>query len=315
MKALLLFPMQDKQSGLFIKRALEQLCVSVVSHDSRARLKARVPALVKKHKPDFILCNREHGLYKHIVNVRSMSPRPKLILWNLDKRQKIEDFGPDLLKLFNVMDTLYTVALGDIPQYERLCPNTEIKHLQQGIDPLVHRTEILTDIDHVKYDCEVMFAGSFSSAHRGRVELFEYLSKSEYQIKHYHGKTAVFDAEHNKACQCAKVCLGHNGVAHLAVSMSVRDYKIMGAGGVLLTQWCPGIEKWFTCSDTGVPMCYTFKSKEECVEKIRYILAHYDEAKERAAHAQREVHARHRYIDRVQLILKDVKKAMKGDQA
>jgi hypothetical protein len=300
--------MRDKQSGLFIRRALEQLGVSVVTHDSRARLKSRIPSLTRKHKPDFILCNREHGLFKHIEKVRRMKSRPKLILWNLDKRQNVDDFGPDLLKLFNAMDTLYTVALGDVPQYERLCPNVEIKHLQQGIDPLVHRTEVLTEWDHEKYDCEVMFAGSFSSVHRGRVELFEYLSKSEYQIRRYHGKTAVFDAEHNKACQCAKICLGHNGVAHLAVSMSVRDYKIMGAGGVLLTQWCPGIEEWFTCRDTGKPMCYTFKSEADCVEKIRYILGHYEEAKERASLAQREVHTMHRYIDRVQIILDDIKK-------
>ena len=305
--------MKDRQTGLFIQRALEQLGVSVVTHDSRAGLKSRIPALVKKHEPDFVLCNREHGLFKHMAKVREMKPRPRLILWNFDKRKCLEEFGTDLLNLFKTMDILYTIALGEIPQYKRLCPDTEIKHLQQGIDPSVHRTETLADSDREKYDCDVMFAGSITSVHRGRVELFDYLHKTEYTINHYHGKTAIFDGEHNKACQCAKICLGHNGWPYHEVSMSVRDYKIMGAGGVLLTQWCPGIDEWFTCKDTGLPMCYTFKTKEECVEKIQYILAHYGEAKERAAHAQSEVHARHRYIDRVQRIVDDVRNTMNGE--
>ena len=236
MKVLLLFPMRDRQTGLFIQRAMKQLGVAVITHDSRTGLKARIPALVRKHKPDFLLCNREHGLYKYMKKVRDMKPRPRLILWNFDKRQRLEEFGLDLLNLFKTMDTLYTVALGEVPQYRRLCPDTVIKHLQQGIDPLVHRTEVLTNSDHEKYDCDLMFAGSITSVHSGRIKLFDFLSKTGYQIKHYSGKMAVFDAEHNKACKCAKICLGHNGWPYHEVSMSVRDYKIMGAGGVLVTQ-------------------------------------------------------------------------------
>lgn len=306
MRVLLLFPMKDQQTGLFIEHALKELGLHVVTHDSRTRWKGRIPFLVNKVKPDLVLCNREPGLYKHIQKVKEMKPRPKLVMWNLDKRHRVEDFGPDLLILFNTVDVLYTIALGDILKYKRLCPDTEIKHLQQGIDPSVHHTEILTDNDHEKYHCDIMFAGSFSSVHKGRVELFDYLLKSGLRIKRFGGKNAIFDADHNKACQCAKICLGHNGVAHVAVSMSVRDYKIMGAGGVLLTEWCPGIDEWFTCNDTGRPMCYTYKSKEECVEKIHYILNNYDEAQEIAINAQKEVHTRHRYIDRVRQILDDV---------
>jgi hypothetical protein len=300
--------MKDRQSGLFIERALKELGASVVTHDIRARWKGRVPLLVRKVNPDLVLCSREYGLYRFIQKVKDRKPMPKLVTWNMDKRHRVEDFGPDLLKLFNTMDVLYTIALGDIPKYKRLCPHVEIKHLQQGVDPLVHHTEILIDRDHEKYDCDIMFAGSFSSVHKGRAELFEYLLKSGYQIKRFGGKSAIYDAEHNKACQCAKICLGHNGVAHVAVSMSVRDYKIMGAGGVLLTEWCPGIEEWFTCKDTGMPMCYTYKSKEECMEKIHYILNNYDEAKEIALNAQKEVHTRHRYIDRIGQILNDIHK-------
>ena len=62
-----------------------------------------------------------------------------------------------------------------------------------------------------------------------------------------------------------------------------------------------------------MPMCYTFKTEGECVEKIQYILGHYDEAKERAAHAQNEVHTRHRYIDRIRQIVDDVQKTMNGE--
>jgi spore maturation protein CgeB len=87
--------------------------------------------------------------------------------------------------------------------------------------------------------------------------------------------------------------------------MSVRDYKIMGAGGVLLTGWCPGLEEWFSCRGTGERMCFTYKSKEECVEKIEFILDNYEKSVAIAKNAQKEVHIRHRYVDRVRQILKD----------
>ena len=309
MKVLLLFPQKDRQTGLFLVRALDEVGFKVKTIDSRSPMRWRIPLVSKIFRPDLILCNREKGIYRQLYKVRNSTSRPKMICWNLDKKPSVRDFGDTLLALFGLMDILYTTTLGNIAEYRELLPHTEVKLLQQGIDPMTHHREQLTREDHKKYDCDVMFAGDLTDrAHRGRSELIDYIKNAGYDVKVFGGKNAIFDSEHNKACMCAKICLGHNGpkeMSDMALSMSVRDYKVMGAGGVLLTGWCPGIEDWFTCEDSGKPMCFTYKSKEECVDKIAYILNHYDEASELACNAYDEVHQRHRYVDRVRQIVID----------
>ena len=55
------------------------------------------------------------------------------------------------------------------------------------------------------------------------------------------GHPAKYNEEHNKMVACSKINLGLSGWHSNGKYVSVRDYKILGAGGFLLEYWQDGI--------------------------------------------------------------------------
>lgn len=302
MKVLLAFPQQDKQTGLFITRAFKQLNCSVITLDPKIE-PHNLFKMIQKNQPDIIFCSRTPELLPGISKSKREYPNIPIGCWNVDVRSSVQQFGPTLLNLFKQVDILYTIAIGNINEYQQRCPNTIIKHLQQGCDPLTHKREKLTEQDHQKYDCDVMFAGGYKSTiHHGRIELIEYLKKQDLNFKLYGYKNHITDTEQNKANRCAKIVLGNSGWPKLGISMSVREYKIMASSGFLLAQYCKDIEYWFKIGEE----CDVYKSKEECLEKIRYYLEHDYERRCIAENGYNIVHKNHKYLDRIKIVLKDL---------
>jgi hypothetical protein len=298
MKILLSFPQKDGQTGLFIKRAFTDLGCELRVHEPRVNTNSLYD-MAKNFKPDALFCSRTPDLLNVIKRIKKDFPDITLACWNVDKRDDVMGFGGQLMGLFKQMDLMYTIAKGNIAQYEKHCPGTKVKHLQQGCDPITHFVEELSEQDHKKYDCDIMFAGNICGCHTGRERL---LKKIQTLGVNYHRYTNVFDSEHNKACLGAKIVLGHNAWPKVAISSSVRDYKVMGAGGFLLTQYSKELETWY---DEG--MCEWYKSDEECLDKIKYYLAHDDERKKIAEKGYIITHEKHKYIDRMKIVLDDFK--------
>ena len=145
-----------------------------------------------------------------VIEIKNKFPTIKTACWNVDKRNSVNEFAsfgtPSLLKLFDIVDNFYTIALGNIEEYKRVCPNTKVSHLQQGCDLIAHKTEELTQEDHDKYDCDVMFAGMYpSGCHQNRTNLINFLKTKPINFKIFGGPSAIYDTEHNKASQCAKI--------------------------------------------------------------------------------------------------------------
>jgi hypothetical protein len=302
MRVLLVFPQKDRQTGLFIKRAFSQLGHQVKVVDAKTNPLDMVPE-TKNFKPNLIFCSRTPALLEGMLHIRKKHPEIITSCWNVDKRNNVVEFGEKLLKLFNSVHLFYTIAYGNIKEYQKHCPNTKVLHLQQGCDPQTHKTEKLTENDKKRYSCDVMFAGNIGKR-TGRQPLFDLISKQrDLKFKLYGQKTKNFitDSAHNKACQCSKVVLGHNSWPSVSISMSVRDYKIMAAGGFLLTEYCPDIETWFKIGHE----CDVYKTKEECLEKIRYYIKHDRLRKKISLSGQSAVHEKHRYFDRLKQIEKD----------
>jgi hypothetical protein len=311
MRILLAFPVKDGQTGVFIQRAFQKIGHKVKVVDAKIHADKLVTE-TKRFLPDMVFCSRTIGLLHGIRTIKNFKNRPMLICWNVDKKLQASDFKQGLLDLFAEMDIFYTIALGNVPQYQELFgAKVKVKHLQQGCDPAMHKTETITQEDLNKYTCDAFFAGSTTSCGgeivgRQRTNLFDVLNQSGINFKRFgDGKpNRIVDAEHNKACMCAKVSLGHNGWAPVSISMSVRDYKIMGAGGFLLTQYCQDIEKWFKIGKE----CDIYKTPQECVEKIQYYLNHEEERQRIAQNGQKIVYEKHKYIDRMRVVLDDVNK-------
>ena len=108
----------------------------------------------------------------------------------------------------------------------------------------------------------------------------------------------------NKLCQLSKIVLGNSTWPKVELSMSARDYRVMGAKGFLLTNHVKGIEEWFEVGK----MCDTYKSPEECVEKIRYYLNNEDKRKAIAEYGMKVVHEKHKFSDRLMKVIEKVEK-------
>lgn len=317
MKVQLVFPQKDGQTGLFIKRAFTDLGCKVKVTDAKVHPRHMLPE-AKVFQPDLVFMSRTKILYPAVKDLRRAVPNVVTACWNVDKRNEVNQFPQELLNLFGSVDIMYTIALGNVPQYKKLFPHVVVKHLQQGCDPLTHKIEEPSAADHEKYDCDVMFAGSIGSCGGTSIQvqrkaiikkmesgIKEEIDKDKFTFKRYGEKhNRITDSPANKAHRCAKIVLGHNGWRGCAVSMSVRDYKIMASGGFLLTEHCRGMESWFELGK----MCETYTGADDCVEKVKYYLAHPEERAKIAQYGHDVVHEKHKYYDRIKTVVEDVKK-------
>jgi len=305
MKILVAFPMKDKQTGLFIKRAFRDLGHEVDHCDSKTEPK-NLFTRANKMQADLVFCSRTKELLPQIQKLKKEMPETVTACWNVDKRSTVKQFGVDLLNLFNEVDLFYTIALGNIAEYEIFCPDTEVQHLQQGCELRVHRPMVS---DGVMFTHDVSFCGNYESkTHRGRRELFQFLKnhieaqeKPQWNLNLHGNQNQVWDEEHSMVCGLSQINLSHNGWPDIAMSPSVRVYKIMAAGGFLLEEWCEGIEEWFQGTIA------TYKTNEECLSKIEYYLE--DGAPEAAEMAERGmnlVRSKHKYLDRMRVVQNDV---------
>jgi spore maturation protein CgeB len=75
---------------------------------------------------------------------------------------------------------------------------------------------------------------------------------------------------------------------------NMRLYEATGVGSCLLTDWKSNIDELF---EDGVEVV-TYKSAEECVEKVKYLLAHEDQRRTIAAAGQRRTLRDHSFANR-----------------
>ena len=81
--------------------------------------------------------------------------------------------------------------------------------------------------------------------------------------------------------------------------MSARDYRIMGAGGFLLTNHVEGIDEWFKIGTE----CDTYKTPEEAKEKFLYYCDHPKERLVIAEAGYKVAHEKHRFKHRMEKVI------------
>jgi hypothetical protein len=239
----------------------------MVHLDNRTEL-GQLPAMLKKWQFQVVIMSREHNLVPVSAYIRKFDPTIKQVCWNVDARPNA-DFGPVLTKLFNMMDIFYTVAAGNVPLYQEMCPDTDVRWLPQGADRHAHGPQHLTEEDYARYGCEVMFAGDYMGVwHQGRQQLLDTVARS-FDLKVYSKNDGnyVKNEEHAKACQCAKICLAMSHSPEIYKYQSVRNWKIMASGGFMMARESNGLDEMFPPGTYG-----TFKDETDIVENIQWWL-------------------------------------------
>lgn len=294
MRALLLFPMKDLQTGSAIKHALKQLGHDVVTVDAKTHPEYSYNA-AKIHKPDLVFCSRTYQLTEEVEKIKKRFPETKVAMWNVDTRTNINEWG-HLFPLIRLVDYYFVVASGLVDEWRELNPNTF--WLPQGLqDEVYDKPRDITIADREKYTCDISFAGSDREQ---RKPFLNAIDKMGINFKRWGcgGVPRVYNEEHNKMVWFSKINLCCSGWPENGAYTSVRNYKIMGAGGLALELYRDGV---YRIIPLGVFSCY--KNINDLTEGIRYWLDHEKEREKIAERGYRWVHAHATYTHRIKKAL------------
>jgi hypothetical protein len=242
-------------------------------------------------KVDLVLMSRTIELFPDFVRAKERYPHIKFAIWNVDVREKIEDWG-FLTHFVSEVDYYFTVAYGVVDRWANINPNTH--YVPQGVQDAVYHDVVPTKEQIEKYSCDVSFIGNcFDEIHRERRYLLETLRNSHYDFKHLQG---VYDNEHNAAVACSRISLCCTHSPSVEYYVSVRDWKIAAAGGIILERWHPGLESMF-----GGKIAL-YHDPADCLNKISEILGDYEAWQQKACKLQEWVMATQRYVHRIDQI-------------
>jgi len=279
MRVLLLFPMRDGQTGPAIRYAFLQLGHTVQAVDAKI-----APRLSFKtacdFKPDLVFCSRTDTLADQVVRIKQKFPSAVVCTWQVDTRSNIGHWK-HLFPLIRACDYYFVVASRLIPEWKKINPNTF--WLPQGLQSEIYKKPFeITDADKKKYSCDVSWTGHLGgSSHQFRKGYAEAIQGMDVKIKFWGcaGVPAVFNENHNKMVALSKVNICCSAFPQNDKTTSVRNYKILGAGGFMLELYRKGINDIFP-QDT----MDSYKSPANLVEKIHFWLTH---EKERQARSEK----------------------------
>lgn len=297
MKVLLLLPMANGQTGSAIKYAFEKLGHKVCSLDAKRNWEYSYnTALV--FKPDLVFCSRTYQLTEEVKQIKKKFKDAKICMWNMDTRTDINDWQ-HLFPLIELVDYHFVPDTKTIPEWRQMNSNTF--WLPQGLqDEIYHKPEEITEDDRRKYFCDVSFAGSDRGQRR---PFLNAIDKMNINFKRWGcaGMPKVYNEEHNKMVSQSKINFCCSGWPENESYTSVRNYKVMGAGGFVLELYRKGIDDIFPFNVPG--LMGTYISPDDLVFRIRYWLDHEEKRKAMAERGHEWVHANATYTHRIKMAL------------
>jgi hypothetical protein len=315
------WPVEDKQTGAYIIKALQALHYQVVNVDPKAVHRyamsngLSVDDLITKilddqyakHKPDFVFLSRHSWFTSFAEKHRGEVP---IAGWNVDVRYYPEEEWGGIHPLIKACSHWFTIAGGNVMWYRKnLNPNTH--WLSEGIDPEFHRAPTTSEITKIKStytadmfsSCDVSFAGSPDPRHVGppnRMDLLRSVHK-RYKLKLWGNIPGNYlvNFDHSIMAALSPINLGHSGWPLVTLSQSARDYRVLGAGGFLLTNYVRGYEEWL------VPGQHldVYENIDDCISKIKWYLDNPTERLRISRAGAKEAHARHKFEDRIKAVL------------
>lgn len=294
MKVLLLFPMADGQTGPAIKYAFEQLEHEVMAVDAK-RQPHDSCNIACEFKPDLVFCSRTQALTWKVAEIKAKFKNAIVCTWNVDTRANINKYA-HLFTLIKSCDYYFVVDTKTIPQWKKINPNTF--WLPQGLqDEVYDKPGKITDEERVRYSCDVSFAGGLKvSAHRHRKQYLSVIKQMDVNLKLWGcgGNPKIYNEAHNKMVSLSKINLCCSAFPGNGQYTSVRNYKIMGAGGFVLELYRKGIYEIFP-SDTIV--CY--ETTGDLMNQIKYWLICEEDREKTARRAHKWVHENATYTHRI----------------
>lgn len=302
MRVLLLFPMADGQTGPAYKHAFERLGHKVIAVDAKLASGSSFETSIG-FEPEFVFCSRTPPLAGQVVRIKQKFKSAVVCMMNTDTRNSIKEWA-HLYPLIQAVDYHFVVGYNQLDEWRKLNANTY--WLPLGLqNEIYNKPHIITEDDRRRYACDVCFAGSVGGRHHSDREPF--LAAIEHEGLNLNlwgsqGVPRIYNKEHNKQSALAKVSLGCSSWPNAGRYTSVREYKIMGAGGFLLTRYGDGLEEVFPIAGEN-QVADSFTTPTNLVEKIKYWLANEDKRKIVAERGYKWAHGNATYTHRARMVL------------
>ena len=301
MNVLLLFPMADGQTGAAIKYAFKQLGHKVEGVDAKLKPEYSYD-LTNMFEPDLVFCSRTYQLTDEVKKIKARFKDATICMWNVDTRYDINHWE-HLFPLIKLADYYFVVDTKTIPRWRELNPNTF--WLPQGLqDEIYHKPKEITEDDKRKYFCDISFAGRDRGQRRPFLNAIDQMNLN-FKRWGCARMPKIYNEEHNKMASLSKINLCCSGWPENESYTSVRDYKVMGAGGFVLELNRSGLEEIFPFALPG--LIGTYVSPDDLVQRIRYWLDHEEERKAMAERGFKWVHENATYTHRIKKALEIMK--------
>lgn len=293
LKILLVCPIQDQQTGIYLHSSLINLGCKVAYFDFRAMMEQHgqdtmnneLINAVKRLDPDLIVVCKGLGIKTETIKAIKEFHKKPIVNWIFDVTLAgtyIKDCAP-YVEYIKQFDRFYTIDYDAVQELKNLGVNAE--WCPEGCFPKMHGEQVINSIQKRRYGADVVFIGSIGSIHSGRDKLLERIYNEGINLKIYgevlypkgeepdwvkkcHTGYAAINDMHSVICQSSKIVLGIDGWPHRARSWSARLYRVLCCGGFYLTTHTEKITDYFKLGEH----LDTFKNEDEMIEKILYWL-------------------------------------------
>ncbi len=206
-------------------------------------------------------------------------------------------FDGQAAKAITLYDWVFTTKPAHMDFLRERYAYTNITFVSHAYDPEVHVPVTLTELDHSRYGCDVVFIGNISRKKEGEIaHLLEALpeisvkiwgpngwSRSRPRVRSVYQDTPVWGQEYAKAILGAKINLGllFEGTpwAPAGDLITARTFEIPATGGFMLHERNELATHYFADGEE----CAFFVDQDDMINKIQYFLLH---DKERASIAE-----------------------------
>ena len=178
---------------------------------------------------------------------------------------------------------------------------------------LAFEPNVLDRLEGIDGSIPVSFVGSVTWAHGSRAELLEHLCEMpEFEVwghlasdlardspirDHYKGQ--AWGLGMYEVLARSRITVNHHIDAAESFANNLRLFEATGVGAMLLTDWKENLQEMFEPEKEVV----TYRTHDECAEKVRYYMEHDDERKAIAQAGQKRTLNQHTYQQRVEELL------------
>jgi spore maturation protein CgeB len=307
MPKILIFSMSRRQTGKirFIERAFRDrgnetlwLRTPKIHRQKGEKTDSYMLGQVESFKPDIIFINSQDIPLPVLKEVSGGSIKTVIFF----EDPWVKGIIPDIIERGKLVDVFIVTANGVLNEYRKAGMKNPV-YMINGCDMYEHRRRRpLLPV----WKSDVAFIGA-ARAGEPRVPLIQKLSEI-CRVKVYgrdwerFGMKAALKSVHSRGyalvCGGAKIMLGADNTSDIDGYWSDRLPFTLGCGGFLLTNYAPGMERFYTNREHLV----WYKSPEECVDLVREFLAKRKERERIAEQGYRYVHEHHtfhHFVDRV----------------